>query len=330
MRRQLRQAVSAHSGLNRVARFIWRLCTIGRPIERRRCPVIGRFRVKTAWGTLWMESSRPDDLSRELYWNGVRSFEPETMSIFLRLADFAETVLDVGANVGIFSMMAASRNPKARILAFEPEPAALESLRRNIALNGMGAIEVIPLALADVQAVMHLYVPSTAHGIQTEASLMEGFRPDCRAVKVRCETVDEYAKEHGLRIDLLKVDVETAEHRVFAGASRSLLRDRPPIISEVLFNTNERKIEEALGNLDYRFFWISSSGLVEQKTIDADPTYVCRNYLFLPSERADAILRRLEDARGSSQVSDEHPRMSQGAVGRESKRRRNATRSMQQ
>jgi precorrin-6B methylase 2 len=57
-----------------------------------------------------------------LYWNGVNGFEKETISLFMKLLKFTDTVLDIGANTGAYALIAATDNVHRKVYAFEQYP----------------------------------------------------------------------------------------------------------------------------------------------------------------------------------------------------------------
>ncbi len=66
-------------------------------------------------------------------------------------------VIDVGANVGYYALMAATRvGPSGRVIAYEPGPAPAARLRENVALNGLSNVTVVEAAVADRPGTLHL------------------------------------------------------------------------------------------------------------------------------------------------------------------------------
>jgi 31-O-methyltransferase len=163
-------------------------------------------------------------------------------------------VVDVGANIGLFTLYAARTWPGARVLAIEPAPAVVAALRANVA--DLPGVTVHPVALGERPATATLtYYPgfTTMSGIGADpaadrevvrsvvAAAAEDIAPEQRdaflqhvtahvdaqfdgARPVVCEVrrLDDLAEEAGLdRIDLLKVDVEGMELAVLQGVSAS-------------------------------------------------------------------------------------------------------------
>jgi FkbM family methyltransferase len=132
------------------------------------------------------------------------------------------TVLDVGANVGKWSLIAAEIFPQATVYALEIIPATAADLRRRTA--GRGRIKPFNLGLADHTGTVTMrYHPSaSAHATSTAyPHEWEGERIACPVMRG-----DEFLAREGIReVDFLKLDVEGAEHLVLRGLEE-LLRER--------------------------------------------------------------------------------------------------------
>ncbi|MBI5211299.1 MAG: FkbM family methyltransferase [Elusimicrobia bacterium] len=134
-----------------------------------------------------------------------------------------QTVVDVGAHIGAFSLMTARLvGPSGRVFAFEPSPATLDLLRRNVERNGLAWIKVHPVALADAEGEAELFTAGDQDNPAADTLAAVAGR---RAVKVRLCRLDDILAEEGVsRVDLLKIDVEGAEHRALDGAAKTLAR----------------------------------------------------------------------------------------------------------
>jgi FkbM family methyltransferase len=132
------------------------------------------------------------------------------------------TVLDVGANVGKWSLIAAEMFPQATIYALEIIPATAAELRTRIA--GQSRIKTFALGLADHTGMLTMrYHPSaSAHATLTE------YPHSWKGERIACPVVrgDEFLAREGIReVDFLKLDVEGAEHLALRGLEE-VLRDR--------------------------------------------------------------------------------------------------------
>ena len=137
-------------------------------------------------------------------------------------------VVDGGANVGAFALVAASVvGPEGRVHAIEAAPATAALLRRSVAANPAYTIEVHEAALAETEGALDLTTYEAGSGSASLAPSDGG-----QIVRVRATTLD--AVTAGLdRVDLVKLDVEGAELRALRGAARLLAAHRPILLLEL-------------------------------------------------------------------------------------------------
>ena len=140
--------------------------------------------------------------------------------------------VDIGANVGYYSVLARRRvQSSGRVIAFEPNPAVLSVLRRNLELNDMRDVAVFDCALSDKRGSAILYSsPEASHG---EASMCDQGWNRASSQPIRTERLDDVFPRDVQRIDVLKIDVEGAEALAFRGGQETIRRFRPWIFSEV-------------------------------------------------------------------------------------------------
>lgn len=134
--------------------------------------------------------------------------------------------LDVGANIGYFSLLAAGLvGPTGQVLALEPVPRTYELLSANIALNGFTHVKGECRALGASSGSLLLHIPpAEAH----RDYLVTGIpMPSWSPIRVPCSTLDELLQNRDLtRIDLLKIDVEGFEPDVIRGGRSALASGR--------------------------------------------------------------------------------------------------------
>jgi FkbM family methyltransferase len=234
-----------------------------------------------------------DIVAKSLYWGVNEGLEPETFKVLKDLLPYCKVMTDIGANIGLYAIFMAKNQPQSEIFAFEPVEVIFNRLQRNIALNGLPQVHCIHKAVSNVAGHLQLRMPKGGD-IPSDASLIKDFHykdDECILETIESVTLDSFVKENGInKIDLIKIDVETAEPLVFKGASEILKSHRPFIISEVLKNCVETELIPIFKENDYLNYWISKSGLVFQDhRIDADPTYACRDFLFVPFEKVSCI-----------------------------------------
>lgn len=130
-----------------------------------------------------------------------------------------DVVIDVGAHIGCFTVMAARRG--ARVLSFEPVPANFARLRRNVVRNGIEGVLLFPFALGERREERAMFLPDDcSHSARYSLHPARGGE----TLRISCLTLDEVVAEHALeRIDLLKLDCQGSEYEILYGASESTL-----------------------------------------------------------------------------------------------------------
>ncbi len=124
----------------------------------------------------------------------------------LSLVSFTpDLILDCGAHIGMFALLAASRFPKSKLIAFEPDPENCRWLRRQIEENHM-AIEVVEAAVSTSEGEV-----SFEAGQGCGSSLSVGSSPSSRAIRVKAVDLAGYISKSSCEKLLLKLDVEGTE-----------------------------------------------------------------------------------------------------------------------
>lgn len=168
-----------------------------------------------------------------------------------------DVVWDVGANVGLFSFAAASVcGSKGKVLAIEADLRLVEILRRSARSQGpeTAPVDVLPVAISDRVGVAEFVIAargrSANHLSETEGSSQAGgARETVMAITV---TLD-WLLERFPAPNLLKIDVEGAEHKVLQGAQKLLAAHRPNLLCEV-HAPNRQTIAGILGAHGYTMF----------------------------------------------------------------------------
>jgi FkbM family methyltransferase len=144
------------------------------------------------------------------------------------------TVVDVGAHVGYFSLLAARQvGPTGKVFSFEPDPINFELLERNINLNGYTNITAVNAAVADAVGSRTLFQTTLDSG--RHSTYHHGL-PESGSVEVDTWTLDAFIETKDWPvIDLVKVDVEGAEVDVLNGMA-GLCERMPNIRLIIEFN----------------------------------------------------------------------------------------------
>ena len=154
-------------------------------------------------------------------------YEPEVVAVFREVLRPGMRALDIGANIGFFSMLAASLVGAAgSVLAFEPNPRNARMAEASRRLNGFEMVSIMQAAAGRVPGLLVL---NTSFSNGTTSAIEGG--SVLEAETVACLPVDLMALPGG-RVDLIKIDVEGAEYNALLGAEGVIRRDRPVIVFE--------------------------------------------------------------------------------------------------
>lgn len=170
----------------------------------------------TLGGRWWLPASR-GKLLRIL----LGTYEREQTALFQEWIRPGATVLDVGGHVGYYTLVSARlAGPTGRVVAFEPNPANHDFLRRHVAINGLANVEVVQAAVSSSNGTARFDFGS---GSGT------GHLAESGAIEVRTVRLDDFCAERGLRPNAIKIDVEGAELEVLRGGEQTIAASRPVI-----------------------------------------------------------------------------------------------------
>jgi FkbM family methyltransferase len=279
--------------LSRAARGLSRRCKEMRnTIEWRASRVI---RNEAPWSyNRWGQRYQAVSLSEYHY---LRDGNPENYESALieQVLKAGMTVVDVGANHGMFSLEAAYLiGYEGVVHAFEPTPRTRELLRSNLAANDLNTVKVFSSAVGETPGTARLRVHNELSGLNTLAAIdvtwnREKLRAD-EIIEVPVTTLSAHAEAQRLgQIDFLKIDVEGFELSVIRGA-RELLREKriDLILLEIgdvtcaTAGVEPIEVVNELESLGYRLHSIDSDGKVCDRVRSFPETGFSANFLAMP------------------------------------------------
>lgn len=221
-------------------------------------------------------------------------YEQECMDMMLRLIKPGYTVLDIGANIGWYSINLAKRIKNIKIYAFEPIPKTFNYLTRNIEINEVVDVDKYNFGLSDEDKELIFYYDCEGSGNSSITNLSE--KENIQQVQGKVITLDHFIESKNISIDFIKCDVEGAELLVLKGGEVTLKKYKPIIFTEMLrkwaakFNYHPNQIIELLKNIGYRCFTIAGSRLEEFYTMDEQT--IETNFIFLHGEKHCDLIRQ--------------------------------------
>jgi FkbM family methyltransferase len=246
--------------------------------------------ARLPFGARWIR--RHDALEIPLF---ADAFEKEELVFVERFLRPGMTVLDIGANQGLYTLLASQCvKPSGRVFSFEPSPRERRALRLNVALNVCRNVAIQGLALGSQETTADLFV------VKDFETGCNSLRPpiansETYPVRVRVTTLDTWLQTKGIQsVDFIKLDVEGAELEVLKGAKRFLERRPGPVILAEVHDVrtgpwgyHAKEILMQLRGAGYIWFGLLPGGAVEE--LDLSPESFTGNFVACPRESTAAF-----------------------------------------
>ena len=157
------------------------------------------------------------------------NYEADVTAVFRRFVQPGWHVLDLGANIGYFTMLSAALvGPSGSVMAIEPNPNNARLIEASRRVNGFSQVRVVQVAAGREAGLLVLH---RAHSNGTTSAAPDDTAGLIASETVACVRVDGIVPR-GRRIGLIKADVEGAEYLALSGCLRIIRRDRPVIVTE--------------------------------------------------------------------------------------------------
>ena len=164
-------------------------------------------------------------------------------------------VVDIGANIGAFCVLAALRARAGRVLCYEPHPENFRLLQRNIQLNHLHNVAAFPLGVAGMQGRYKLMGEGALATIQATPPASG------TGLQVECTTLQGIFEQNAIaRVTFLKCDCEGAEFEIFLKTPRDYLCRIDRISMEYHLRDGESSLTELLGTLESASFEVQVAG----------------------------------------------------------------------
>lgn len=276
--------------INSLLRRLWHLLKSLIPINWLiKFPIVGCHELTIQEAKFTMCSDGRDSIATTLFWD-ESAFEAQTLAIYQKLLPFIDTILDVGANTGLYGLLALSVDSTKHVYAFEPVPNVFAHLKNNFAVNNFINGYALPNAVSNSTGQITLHVPQHLN-LASGASAVRQFNRS-EDIVVDVISLDQFVEEAQIaQVDFIKIDVELLEAQVIEGAANLIQRDHPIIICEILDDEIGTQITQLLAEQSYHFYHIGIQNLERQAKIttriEVTATSIERNYLLIPAEKTD-------------------------------------------
>ncbi len=162
-------------------------------------------------------------------------YEPNEFCLLSRILKPGMTFVDVGANMGLYTLYAARRvGDTGRVLAIEPSRREVAILKSNVEINQLKNVTILQLAVSDQVGEVELLVAGTRNSGHNTLGAFGYNTPLDHRENVEAQRLDQIVQAEGLqRIHVIKMDIEGAELAALRGAVDTLDRDHPLLLLEL-------------------------------------------------------------------------------------------------
>jgi len=189
-----------------------------------------RALTRTMWGHKMFVDTRDISLAPHILLDGY--WEMWITKFFMDTVKEGMTVVEVGSNIGYYTLIAASRiGPQGKVYAFEANPQVFEILFRNIEINGfLGWVTLVNKAAMDKSGSLKFHRSKHHHAGGSIVPFSDEFltetREESETIEVEAVSLDEYFADQETKVDAMKIDAEGAEPFIFKGMRRLLSSNR--------------------------------------------------------------------------------------------------------
>jgi FkbM family methyltransferase len=228
-----------------------------RPFMARTPAILGDLTFQVDWN---------DGIARDVCLMGV--YEPQETALLRALLRPGMTCVDVGANWGYFTLLAADlTGVQGCVIALEPDPRLFQTLRRNVEANDLGQVQALQLAASDAPGSLWLEGHDPRSDNRGTSHLVSTVRDGTVSFRVESSTIDALLDARNVSmVDLLKMDIEGAEALALRGMreglaarryARVLLELHPTLLGE--HGSSVGEIISLMLDAGYRGWWIDHS-----------------------------------------------------------------------
>jgi FkbM family methyltransferase len=201
-----------------------------------------------------------------------RIHEKATTNLFKKVIKEGDIVVDLGANIGYFTLLAAKLvGKKGKVYAFEPEPRNYNYLIKNAELNSYNNVFTIQKAVSDKNARTKLFLCpyDTGHHTINQYEGIRDYKPEFltkeeKFIEIETITLDDFLKDKEQSIDVIKIDVEGAEMLALSGMEETIKQSKNlkmfveffPLLIRKMGHSPEEFVSRLLENYGFSIFII--------------------------------------------------------------------------
>ena len=225
-------------------------------------------------------------------------YDYHEMNFLLRYLREEDSFLDIGANIGIYTLLAASKIKSGCIYSFEALPTNYLRLEENIRLNNLTQVKPLSIAIAD--SVGSVTISNNTKSDSTAFITTNTTNTTAESLQIPSSTLDNLLQNENLNhLTLAKMDIEGAEILAFKGATSLLQQQRPHVwILELLNGVNhgycKQDIVKLLQDYGYGLYhYNADTNKLQSITLEYQQ---CDNVFAIANEALDFVRSRLSES----------------------------------
>lgn len=166
--------------------------------------------------------------------------EPSTTYVIKTLSSHCDSFIDVGCNIGYYSALFGSINPKKPLISIDPNPKMIERCEDNLNLNQCQGYELLSCGIGESNGILELNIPEKRHSLSSFAYTPERGGPS-DTIKCEIHPLSDIILERKITNCFVKVDTEGFEYEVFSGLTEEAAKH----IKCVLFELATSNLKQA-------------------------------------------------------------------------------------
>jgi len=212
------------------------------------------------------------------------AYDMEETRFLLDVVKENDVVLDIGANLGWYTLNWSKKLKDVKVFSFEPIPHIYDKFVQNLTLNGLQIKNAFNFGLSNVNSEVDFFFDTERCG----ASSMVNLRDRTSPTNVKCQVKrldDVFPSLEVDKLDFIKCDVEGAEKLVFEGGIETITKYKPVIFSEMLrkwskkFDYHPNDIIKLLSAIGYGCYIVKNNNLIKIESVTEET--VETNFVFL-------------------------------------------------
>lgn len=201
-----------------------------------------------------------------LFWLGADAYEAGGSTWWSCLVRSHESVLELGANVGLYTLIGAGALASLRYRAVEPNPVSCRALRRNLELNGLTRVEVLELAVVGDRCLesVELHIPDRDPYDASCGAFVDGAVDNDLSARRRVLVASARIDDLIPGVDLVKLDIEGLELEVLSAVRSWIVYAKPTLVVEVRDNARQlqRFLAELVEEVGYELYAVANRRVV--------------------------------------------------------------------